>query len=79
MDRTEILDRIVKGAEYLEREDITPTQRAKAKVRYDELNQQLVDLDKQEERRRNIDPRVERSIAEIREILKDAKPRKKMA
>lgn len=50
MSRDEILQRMVTGAAYIEREDITPAQREKAWSRYNELEAELNRL-KEEERR----------------------------
>ncbi|BCJ86477.1 hypothetical protein [Effusibacillus dendaii] len=40
----DLLKRLVTGAEYLEREDLTPQQREKAQKRYDELDMRFRNL-----------------------------------
>lgn len=81
MTREEIQYRIVTGAEYIEREDITEGQREKARARYLELEQELNQLDEIEKAKpkTNVPENVQREIDKIREILKDAKPRNKPA
>lgn len=80
MDRDEILNRLVTGAAYIERDDITKAQRDKAWARYEEL---LVDLERIKEHEKTFTPpvpeKVKTEMDKIREILKEAKPRKKPA
>lgn len=51
MNRDEILNRLVAGAAYIEREDITPSQREKAKSRYSELEEELQRMKEEEKER----------------------------
>jgi len=79
MNRDEIMERMVKGAEYLERTDLSEVQREKAKRRYEELEQELKKLDDLEESRANTPENVKREMDKIREILKGANPRNRPA
>lgn len=80
MTRDDILRRLVTGAEYLERKDLTKAQREKAEARYDELEAELERI-KQEEKtlRDNVPEEVQTSMDKIRETLKGAKSNKKPA
>lgn len=64
MNREELIDRIAKGAAYLQREDISPREREIAQEKYDRYRHELRQMDKQP------DDRVQQCISTIREILK---------
>lgn len=70
MTRDDILRRLVTGAEYLERKDLTKAQREKAEARYDELEAELERI-KQEEKtlRENVPEEVQANMDKIRGIL----------
>lgn len=65
--RDELLGKIAKGTAYLQRNDITPNDRVRTKDRLDELRAELRKMD--ELPPRLDDPRADKAIAEIREIL----------
>lgn len=75
MTREDILRRLVTGAEYLERTDLTKAQREKAEARYDELEAELERI-KQEEKvqRESVPEEVQANMDKIRSILKPKKP-----
>ena len=68
MTREEILERMARGAEYLERDDLTADQREKALKRYQELEAMLEQLNA-EENGTQVPDKVKECIAKIREIL----------
>lgn len=76
MSRDEILQRMVTGAAYIEREDITPAQRERAWARYNELEAELNRLKEEEVRLKSTVPdQVQSSIERIRETLKKERKR----
>ena len=65
MTREELLERMAKGAEILERDDLTHWERKRYKERYNELERQLKALDAREQ----YPAKVQEQISKIREIL----------
>jgi hypothetical protein len=77
MTRDDILRRLVTGAEYLERTDLTKSQREKAEARYDELEAELERIEQEEKAlRESVPEEVQVNMDKIRSILKNAKPKK---
>lgn len=74
MNRDEILNRLVTGAAYIERSDITKSQRDRAWARYDELLAELERIKEQE--KTYVEPmpdKVKSELDKIKSILRQGK------
>jgi hypothetical protein len=70
MTRDEILGRLVTGAAYIERVDITKAQRDKAEARYAELEEELNRIKEAEKENPPLPEQVKTEMEKIREILR---------
>ena len=70
MNREEILGRLVTGAAYIERDDITKVQRDKAWARYEELLEELNRINEAEKLAPPLPEQVKTEMDKIRSILK---------
>ncbi len=70
MNREEILGRLVTGAAYIEREDITKVQRDKAWARYEELLEEFNRINEAEKLSPPLPEQIKTEMDKIRSILK---------